>query len=179
MTLEDKVHWTAPASHPASGGAGQRRSGVPGSGDLPRPVLSVAPAAGALWPRRPPSTSPPGPARPPGAAATGDGTTVAERRGQRGDLGGEPHRAISATPLAAARGAQHRAARPAAGGAGDPQATADRARAPRPADGRIAHGADAPHPFGRLSTASRGMWSPASPASWCVWSPSTSGNSRA
>src|SRR5262245_21996274 len=36
---------TAPACHPARPGAGQCQSGVPGSGDLPRAVLPLAPPA--------------------------------------------------------------------------------------------------------------------------------------
>src|ERR1700716_490271 len=137
---------TAVACHPAGGAVGQCQSGLPGGGYLPRPVLSMAPTAGALRAGRRPSTPTPSPARRTGAAGAGDRAAAAERGGQRRDLGGEPDRGVSAAPLAAARGAQHGAAGPAAGGAGDAPAAADRPRAPRPADGGVAHRTDAPRP---------------------------------
>ena len=159
--------------------AGQCQPGLPGGGDLPRPVLSLAPAAGALWAGRRASAPAPGAARPAGAAGAGDRAAAAERGGQRRDLGREPDRGVPAAALAAARGPQHRAAGPAARGAGDAPAAADRARASRPADGGLAHRAHAPRALAAPSTASRATSRPASPASWCAWTPSTSGSSRA
>src|ERR1041385_3124398 len=98
--------WTAAACQPAGGAVGQCQPGLPGGGDLPRPVLPLAPAVGALRPGRRPSAPPPGPARPPGAADAGDGAVAAERGGQRGDVGREPDRGGSAAPPAGARGGQ-------------------------------------------------------------------------
>src|SRR5712671_7883894 len=110
---------TAAACHPAGGAVGQGQPGLPGGGHLPRPVLSVAPAAGALRTGRRASAPAPSPARPTGAAGAGDGAVAAQRGGQRRDLGRESDRGVSAAPLAAPRGPRHRAARPAARGAGD------------------------------------------------------------
>ena len=138
---------TADACHPAGGGAGQCQSGLPRGGHLPRLVLSVAAAAGALRPGWRASAAAPGAPRPARAAGGGDGAAAAERGRQRGDLGRASHRGVSAASLAAARGPQHRAARPAPRGAGDAPTTADRARAPRLADGGAAHRADAPRPL--------------------------------
>src|SRR5215467_7644951 len=78
---------TAPACHPARSGAGQCQSGVPGSGDLPRAVLPLAPPAGALRDRRRASTSISGPPRPARRTGPGDGAIGAERRGECGDVG--------------------------------------------------------------------------------------------
>src|SRR5258705_8512178 len=136
----------AAACHPAGGAVGQGQPGLPRGGDLARPVLPLAPAIGALRPGWGPSAPTPGAVWPPGVVGAGDRTAAAERGGQRGDVGRESDRRIPAPSLAAARGAQHGAASPAARGAGDTPAAADRARAPRPADGRLAHRTDAPHP---------------------------------
>src|SRR5262245_28787080 len=69
---------TAPACHPARPGAGQCQSGVPGSGDLPRAVLPLAPSAGALRDRRRASAPVSGPPRPARRTGPGDGAAGAE-----------------------------------------------------------------------------------------------------
>src|SRR5260370_15286763 len=136
----------AAACHPAGGAVGQCQPGLPRGGDLPRLVLPLARAVGALRPGRGASAAASRPPRSTGAAGPGDGAAAAERGGQRGDVGRESDRRIPAPSLAAARGAQHGAASPATRRAGDTPAAADRARAPRSADGRLAHPADPPHP---------------------------------
>src|SRR5262245_35174421 len=122
---------TAPACHPARPGAGQCQSGVPGSGDLPRAVLPLAPPAGALRDRRRASTSISGPPRPARRTGPGDGAAGAERRGECGDVGREPHRRLCRATLGPAHGSQYRAAGAATRGLGDAAPAADGARAPR------------------------------------------------
>jgi hypothetical protein len=88
---------TAAACHPAGGAAWQCQPGLPGGRDLAGPVLSVAPAVGALRAGRRASAPAPGPRRPTGAAGAGDRTPTAERGGERGDVGRRPDRSVSAT----------------------------------------------------------------------------------
>jgi hypothetical protein len=65
--------------------------------------LSVAPAVGALRAGRHASPPVPGPARTAGAAGPGDRTALAERGGERFDVGREPYRTVpAAEPKAAA-----------------------------------------------------------------------------
>src|SRR6185503_4766283 len=117
---------TASACHPARRAGGQCQPSLPGRRDLAGPVLSLAPAAGALRAGRRASPPAPGPRRPAGAAGAGDGAAVAECGGERRDVGREPDRGVPAAPLAAARGSEHRAAGPAPRGAGDAPAAAAR-----------------------------------------------------
>src|SRR5215468_10116416 len=90
---------TAPACHPARSGAGQCQPGMPGSGDLPRAVLPLAPPAGALRDRRRASTSISGPPRPARRTGPGDGAIGAERRGECGDVGRGTHRRLCRATL--------------------------------------------------------------------------------
>src|SRR5258707_4295748 len=76
---------TAVACHPAGGAVGQCQPGLPGGGHLARPVLSVAPAVGALRTGRRPSAPAPGPAPATGAAGARDPTGAAERGRPRPD----------------------------------------------------------------------------------------------
>src|SRR4029453_6412421 len=100
----------AAACHPARGAARQCQPGLPGGRDLPSPVLSLAPAAGALRAGRRASPPAPGSGGPGGARGARAGASAAERGRERGDVGRQPDRGVLAAPLAAARGPQHRAA---------------------------------------------------------------------
>ena len=158
---------------------GQCQPGLPGGGDLPRPVLSLAPAAGALRAGRRASAPAPGPARPPGATGPGDGAAAAERGGERGDVGRERIAAYlrHRWQLRVAPSTVQRALRRAGLATRRQRLTVLEHRALQTAGlltERTRRSAVA-----APSTASRAMSRPASPASWCVWTPSTSGSSRA
>src|SRR4029453_11836847 len=130
---------TAAACHSARRAVGQCQPGLSGGRHLAGPVLSLAPAAGALRAGRRVSAPASGAARPAGAIGPRDRTRAVERGGEGGDVGRAPDRGVPAAPLAAARGPQHRAAGLAPRGAGDPPAAAPGARTARPAAGQPRH----------------------------------------
>src|SRR5215470_11171750 len=110
---------TAPACHPARPGAGQCQSGVPGSGDLPRAVLPLAPPAGALRGGWGASAAVSGPPRSAGRTGSGDGAAGAECCGECGDVGRGPHHRLCRATVGPARGPQYCAAGAAARGLGN------------------------------------------------------------
>src|SRR5215471_942451 len=125
---------TAPACHPTCSSARQCQSGLPGGRDLPRAVLSLAAAGGALWPRRHTSPSAASPSRPTGGTGPRNGAAAVERGGECRDVGRRPDCHLRGPALGPARGLQYGATGPAAGRPGHAAATADRPRASRPAD---------------------------------------------
>src|SRR5947199_387924 len=108
---------TAVARH-ATSGAAWRQPRVPGPGDLPHPVLPVAPAPGALRDRRLAPAPVAGAARPAAPARAAARTAHPQRRGQRGDVGLRPPRRALGPSLGGARCAQYDSAPAAPAGLG-------------------------------------------------------------
>jgi hypothetical protein len=141
------------------------------------PRLSLAPAAGALRAGRRTSARASGAGRPARTAGAGDRTPAAERGGERGDVGCQSDRGVRQHRwrLRVAPSTVQRALRRAGLATRRQRLLVLEQRALQTA-GLLSEPAA---PSGRPSTASRGMWRPASPASWCVWTPSTSASSKA
>src|SRR5882762_3069894 len=142
----------AAARHRARAGARQRQRGVSRAGDLADGLLSLAPTAGTLWGRRRPPAPAAGPGGAPGGDDAGGGAAGARHRDQRGHLGVPPDRGLPRADLAAAPGAQHRAATAAAGRAGHPARPGDGARA---TGGTVGRAADGTHPATAVARALR------------------------